>query len=84
MATAELPAVGICIPAKCLRMPEQSRGALRAPVLRQKENAPKGMDASKMSAPKVTQNMAGMQAYLGMQEWMQRPVAAGGVGGVGA
>lgn len=42
------------------------------------------MDASKMSAPKVTQNMAGMQAYLGMQEWMQRHVAAGGVWGVGA
>ncbi len=40
-------------------------------VLRQKENAPKGMDASKMSAPKVAQNMCGMQAYLGMQEWMQ-------------
>ena len=39
-------------------------------VLRQKENAPKGMDASKMNAPKVAQNMAGMQAYLGEQEWM--------------
>ena len=40
-------------------------------VLRQKENAPKGMDASKMSAPKVAQNMAGMQAYSGVQKWMQ-------------
>ena len=37
-----------------------------------------------MSAPKVAQNMCGMQAYLGMQEWMQRHVAAGGVWGVGA
>ena len=37
-----------------------------------------------MNAPKVAQNMAGMQAYLGEQEWMQRHVAAGGVWGAGA
>ena len=46
-----------------LPLHEPSRGP--SVVLRQKENAPKGMDASKMNAPKVAQNMAGMQAYLG-------------------
>ena len=69
MRRRALRRAGGCRWQRCLEL--VVRAGLALCVLRQKENAPKGMDASKMSAPKVAQNMAGMQAYLGMQEWMQ-------------